>query len=587
MLLLRPGDTFAGCRIDSLCGTGGMGVVYLAEDTLRRRVALKIVALCDSRRELDGIRRYIRTAAGQPHLIQIFHAGTEQECLYYTMEAADNLNQSGPYVPKNLAALLARDGRLAPSEALKLIRELAGGLLVLHHDDLIHRDIKPENIIYVQGVPKLCDPGLVCSTDATASLVGTLGYLPPECFNGKNLNTPGRDLYALGKVFYAAVTGEPPSRYPHIPADLPLSVRRKIWPLLTRVCNTDPKRRFQRTGDFLHALPSELPNPGRLERALNDFRQWCLANPGVLIAAATVFLLIVLLGGAFGVYRVRQQRKQAEYLLQCQRQCEAAAVRYRIPENRLADQLTDLTGEAGAKKIEQTLRTLPSDPAARLAVYQKLDAELEKLIRKSLLPVPEQTSIAELFRISNRNRGLLASPLAAWLTDGERNALVRKLAALEKCVLPEGVKLRPGQPFKPDSSFRSQFIYVPAGAFRRKDGQLIRIPYGFWCCDGEPAGRSVPASDEVDQKHRTAGYADGPVHLERLAGILLAGNREISAERHYTARLHFPSADRCGMAVGLPRGVVGNGQCHGLSEGKFRRTDSSGPFRRAQFARTL
>ena len=262
-MLPRPGDLFADCKILSLCGSGGMGIVYLVQDTLGRTVAMKVVTLCDSRRELDGIRRYIRIAEGQKNLIQIFHAGIEQDCLYYTMEAADPLNDSGPYVPKTLAALLARDGTMAPRDALDLIRKLIGGLETLHQGELIHRDIKPENIIFVHGVPKLCDPGLVCAMDATVSLAGTLGYLPPECFKGNDINTAGRDLYALGKVLYSAVTGEPPSRYPHIPRDLPLSVRRKLWPVLTRVCSTNPKHRFRTTEDFRKALPDELPDPGR------------------------------------------------------------------------------------------------------------------------------------------------------------------------------------------------------------------------------------------------------------------------------------------------------------------------------------
>ena len=63
-MLLRPGDTFAGCRILSLCGSGGMGVVYLAQDAVGRTLALKVVPLCDSPRELTGRRRYFRTAAG-------------------------------------------------------------------------------------------------------------------------------------------------------------------------------------------------------------------------------------------------------------------------------------------------------------------------------------------------------------------------------------------------------------------------------------------------------------------------------------------------------------------------------------------
>ena len=168
MLMLRPGDTFAGYRILSLCGMGGIGIVYLAEDTLRRKVALKIVPVCDYGRELEGIRRYIRISSESPELLQIYHAGIEQNCLYYTMNPADPLEGTGGvYVPKTLSALLERKGKMKPSEALDMIRTLSRSLEKLHAAGLIHRDIKPENIIYSEGIPKLCDPGLVCAAEST------------------------------------------------------------------------------------------------------------------------------------------------------------------------------------------------------------------------------------------------------------------------------------------------------------------------------------------------------------------------------------------------------------------------------------
>ena len=486
MRILQPGDVFAGCRILSYCGSGGMGSVYLAADAMQRTIALKIVNTAASERELDGIRQYIQAAAGKPGLLQIHHAGIEQDSLFYIMEAADPLENTGDtYIPKTLETVLKRDGKLAPGQALELIHNLTLGLETLHEAGLIHRDIKPGNIIFVDGVPKLCDPGLVCSMDATVTLAGTLGYLPPECFNGAEINTVGRDLYALGKVFYVAVTGEPPSRYPHIPSDLSLSVRRKIWPVLTRVCSANPKHRFQKTEEFRQALPSTLPNPGRLELALNSFRQWRLANPGIVSGTILIFLLILILGFAIGAYRIRNQRRHAEFLRDCQRQCEAASVRFTERKSLLAGQLADLAGEAEAKKIERALRTMPEDPAERLKIYRRLDARLERLAHDSLLPVPKQASGAEICRISDRNRGVLASPLGAWIAPEKRKWLMKKLESLEKQFFTAEMPLHPGKTFLPDSSFRYQYNYVPAGVFRRKNGQLIRIPHAFWCCDGE------------------------------------------------------------------------------------------------------
>ena len=84
----------------------------------------------------------------------------------------------------------------------------------LHSHGLVHRDIKPSNIIFVKGVPKLADIGLVTSVDATRSFVGTDGYIPPE-----GPGTPQADLYSLGKVLYECVTGKDRLDFPELPAD--------------------------------------------------------------------------------------------------------------------------------------------------------------------------------------------------------------------------------------------------------------------------------------------------------------------------------------------------------------------------------
>ena len=484
MLYLRPGETFAGCRIGSVCGSGGTGVVYLAQDALDRQVALKIVALCDAERELEGIRRYIQAAEGQPNLIRIFHAGIEQDCLYYIMEAADRLEGAGStYIPKTLAAVLDRNGKLAPPAALELVRNLAHGLQILHEHGLVHRDIKPENIVFVGGVPKLCDPGLVCTTEATASFVGTLGYLPQECFDGKNLNTPGRDIYALGKVLYVAITGELPAHYPRIPSDLSVTVRRKLWPLMIRVCDSNPKHRFQTSEEFCRAMPKELPMPNRFERAQETFRQWRLAHPAFGPAMLGALVLAVLAAGTAVHFAIAEQRRIAEERAVCEKACAGEAAKFDAKREMLMTQVEFLAGKAVAEKLQNDLKNLPADPVRRLARYRKLNAALTELAEKHCPEVPEKADTAAVIRLSGKIRGLFASPLGTWMPGQEKAPRLRALEGLERSVYtPE---ILPGKDFPWDASHRVNYVYVPAGAYRHRDGGIREVPYAFWCADGE------------------------------------------------------------------------------------------------------
>lgn len=486
MRILQPGDIFAGCRIHSFCGSGGMGSVYLAEDAAGRRIALKIVNAAASERELNGIRRYMRAADGKPGLLLIHHAGIEQDCLFYLMEAADPLENTGnTYIPKTLSAILKREGKLAPRPALELVRDLAHGLEILHDAGLIHRDIKPENIIFVEGKPKLCDPGLVCSADATISFAGTLGFLPPECFDGENLNDPGRDVYALGKVFYIAVSGESPARFPILPLDMPLSVRRKFWPVLTRVCDTNPKHRFASVREFCQALPQELPPAGRLERLLENGRQWILAHPFFLPTVSIGLILLVIAGLVAGgcYFRIRQHR--AEQLRQWNQQCQAAEKRFHSRLPQLSDQLYAAADEKTARSILAELKNPPSHPKDRLAHYRQLDSKFKVLAGRQLPVIPAKASGPEILRLSDRVRGLLASPLADWLAPKEKTQVFAKIQNLEKQVFPDYIGLKPGRDLLLDSSFRDKYIYVPAGVFRNKNGKLVRISHAFWCSDVE------------------------------------------------------------------------------------------------------
>ena len=297
MLTLKPGEIFAGCRIVDVCGHGGFGTVYLAEDAVGRRIAIKIVNAVDKEAELRGIRLYMENAPDSPYLLPISHVGIERDELYYLMDAADTLDPKSPvYIADTLGRRLKLRGRLVPDAALEITRKLALAVEALHRAKLIHRDIKPDNIIFVDGEPRLSDLGLLRPSECSATLAGTLGFLPPEILSGADEanNSPSGDVYALGKVFYCAFTGENPGRFPHLPPDLGAAACRKLLPILLKACNENPRRRYADIGEFRRALPEKLPGSGALERFGEKFRMWRLMHSVMYRVIAVTILALVL-----------------------------------------------------------------------------------------------------------------------------------------------------------------------------------------------------------------------------------------------------------------------------------------------------
>jgi serine/threonine protein kinase len=130
------------------------------------------------------------------------------------------------YIPHTLRHDLQQHARLPIPDCIQIGLSLATALAHLHEQGLVHRDIKPSNIIFVNGVAKLGDIGLVTEAGDTQSIVGTEGYLPPE-----GPVTPQADLFSLGKVLYEAVTGLDAAKFlgcPRICAPGPMHGRSSI-----------------------------------------------------------------------------------------------------------------------------------------------------------------------------------------------------------------------------------------------------------------------------------------------------------------------------------------------------------------------
>jgi hypothetical protein len=172
------------------------------------------------------------------------------------------------YLPKTLKHLLRTRGRLPFAECLDIALALATALEHLHGHGLVHRDIKPSNVIFVGGVPKLADIGLVTSIDATQSFVGTEGFFPPE-----GPGTAQADIFSLGKLLYEIATGKDRREFPELPADLATPEEQaalsELNAIILKACQHDPEKRHASAS----ALREELERLQR-GRSVKRHRAW-------------------------------------------------------------------------------------------------------------------------------------------------------------------------------------------------------------------------------------------------------------------------------------------------------------------------
>lgn len=256
-MLLGTDRQFHDYRLLELCGRGAFGEVWRAVDISGKILAVKIISKKllpnDWQREFNGIKNYRKVIGYHPNLIQIYHIGEAAEYFYYTMEVADNRLAPGlDYRPDTLASRVEA-GRLSPEKIIAIACALLDGIEVLHQTQLVHRDIKPANIIFVNGIPKLSDIGLVTLDRANLSLAGTIGFIPPEdltCGNSSSGSKPQSDLYALGKVIYCALTGMSPSDFPNMPKDISLSICKRLNRIICMACHKNVNVRIKSAAEF-------------------------------------------------------------------------------------------------------------------------------------------------------------------------------------------------------------------------------------------------------------------------------------------------------------------------------------------------
>jgi WD40 repeat protein/tRNA A-37 threonylcarbamoyl transferase component Bud32 len=202
-------------RILSVLGSGGMGVVFLAEDSvLQRRVALKVMRP-ELSRSGDFRERFLREARAvanieHDHIVTVYHVEEDSGVQMLAMQLLQG---------ETLEDRLRREKRLSAAETARIGRETAEALRAAHERGLIHRDIKPANVWLAgqRGRVKVLDFGLARGVAESSQLtqsgvvLGTPAYMAPEQADGAEVDARA-DLFSLGAVLYRMATGEPPFR---------------------------------------------------------------------------------------------------------------------------------------------------------------------------------------------------------------------------------------------------------------------------------------------------------------------------------------------------------------------------------------
>ena len=208
---LGGGSRFAGFKIESVLGAGGMGVVYRATQlALDRTVALKLITpdFASDEDFRERFKRESRIAASieHPNVVTVYEAGEEDGQLYIAMQYVEGTD---------LQALIRAEDGLEPARTAHLLAQVAAALDAAHARGLVHRDVKPANVLVADGDRAyLTDFGLTKRTASvgptkTGHWVGTADYVAPEQIKGEPVDARA-DVYALGCVLYHALTGKPP-----------------------------------------------------------------------------------------------------------------------------------------------------------------------------------------------------------------------------------------------------------------------------------------------------------------------------------------------------------------------------------------
>lgn len=320
--VFRPGEIFAGYRIERVLGHGGMGTVYLARHPrLPRFEAVKVLA-ADHSTDLEFRARFAREAElaarlDHPHIVPVHDRGIDRERLWIAMGFVDGIDA---------AELVRRHPHgVPPATAVQIVREAARGLDEAHRVGILHRDVKPANILIdtrtgAPGRAYVSDFGVARPISGAATLtengavLATLAYAAPEQLSAGALDHR-TDVYALGCTLYELLTGTPPfprasaaevvraqlTERPPLPSARNPTLPSGLDAVIATALAKHPARRYESCGALADAATVALgggeltvpPLPPRPRRSVRPL----LLGAAALIAVVALVLGIVVWKG--------------------------------------------------------------------------------------------------------------------------------------------------------------------------------------------------------------------------------------------------------------------------------------------------
>ncbi len=340
---------------------GGMGAVYRAwQRGLNRPVAIKMILAGQFASDAD-VRRFHNEAEAvakldHPNIVSIYEVGEHEGVPFFSMKLME-----GGSLAERIDAF--RDD---PRAAARLVVTVAGAVHHAHQRGILHRDLKPSNILLDEGRPFVADFGLAKriapgqDVTQTGAIVGTPSYMAPEQAAagdgaGRPAVTTASDVYGLGAILYALLTGGPPFRGesvvetldlvrtqpPRPPSQSNPRVDRDLETICLKCLEKARERRYsspvELADDLNRWLDGEPINARPISRAARTWR-WCRRNPLWTALAATLFVSVT---SAIGLLAASNARIQTSLVQETQ------------AKDRLAEALDALKAEQ--QKTRQSL----------------------------------------------------------------------------------------------------------------------------------------------------------------------------------------------------------------------------------------